>query len=326
MKKVSVIVPVYNSEKYLKRCLDSLVNQTLSDIEIIIVDDKSPDNSNVILKEYEKKYKDKIKVFHNKTNKGIGYSRNFGIKKASGEYLTFVDSDDFVDINIYEKMYNKAKRSNLELVFCDIKKIDDKEKIIGYETTDDFKDSRVKDNPNILLGINLGPVNKLFLRNLFDDNTLFSEKLKYEDLFVMPKLITRAKKIGKVKGVYYNYIIHQGSQTTTMNNKVFDILKVMERVNLDLKKLDYYDEIYSYVEYLNMRTIFRYTLQQKYQKDKKIRNDFIDKAFDYLNKEFPRWKKNKIWKQKRNFIKRYIEGNKLLTKTYCFFNIIYATR
>ena len=81
MMKVSIIVPVYNTEKYLRRCLDSLVNQTIEDIEIIVINDCSPDNSKEILKEYEKKYKDKIKVFHNKTNKGIGYNRNYGIKR-----------------------------------------------------------------------------------------------------------------------------------------------------------------------------------------------------------------------------------------------------
>ena len=101
--KVSVIVPVYNTEKYLRRCLDSLVNQTLDDIEIIIIDDKSPDNSALIIDEYKKKYDNKIKVIHNKINKGIGYNRNIGIKKSSGKYIMFIDSDDYLDRSACEK-------------------------------------------------------------------------------------------------------------------------------------------------------------------------------------------------------------------------------
>ena len=112
--KVSVIVPVYNTEKYLRRCLDSLVNQTLDDIEIIIIDDKSPDNSALIIDEYKKKYDNKIKVIHNKTNKGIGYNRNIGIKKSSGKYIMFIDSDDYLDRSACEKLYSKAVNEQLD--------------------------------------------------------------------------------------------------------------------------------------------------------------------------------------------------------------------
>ena len=138
MIKVSVVVPVYNTEKYLRRCLDSLVNQTLKDIEIIVIDDASPDNANEILKEYEKKYKDKVKVFHNKTNKGIGYNRNFGIKKATGKYVLFVDSDDFVDEQTCEKMYEKASKDDLDLVICKFHKMLEKDDDL-VEIEPDFK-------------------------------------------------------------------------------------------------------------------------------------------------------------------------------------------
>ena len=108
MIKVSVVVPVYNTSKYLRRCLDSLVNQTLKDIEIIIINDKSTDNSKDIIKEYESKYNN-IKVIHNKTNKGIGYNRNLGIEIASGKYIAFVDSDDYIDLNLYKKMHEYSE-------------------------------------------------------------------------------------------------------------------------------------------------------------------------------------------------------------------------
>lgn len=313
MKKVSVIVPVYNTEKYLKRCLDSLVKQTLENLEIIVIEDCSPDNSKDILKEYEKKYKDKIKVFHNKTNKGIGYNRNLGIKNATGKYVAFVDSDDYVDFNYFEKMYDYAEENECDLVVSNLKRVDESDKKIGFENIPLFADSNVENNPDLLLNINLGPANKLFRKELFDKDTKFSEEYKYEDLYVLPKLIVSAKKIGRISDTNYNYVIHNYSQTTTLDKKVFDILKVLDKVNVDLKECTFKEEI----EYLNIRTICRYTLQQRYQKDKSLINKFIDEAFIYLNNNFPNWKKNNILK-KRNVLKRTIEKNKFITKIYCY--------
>ena len=132
MIKVSVVVPVYNTSKYLRRCLDSLVNQTLKNIEIIIVNDKSTDNSKDIIKEYENKYQN-IKVIHNKINKGIGYNRNLGIEIASGKYIAFVDSDDYIDLNLYEKMYEYSEEKKLNLCVCDLKKVDEESNVIDYE-------------------------------------------------------------------------------------------------------------------------------------------------------------------------------------------------
>ena len=115
MPKVSIIVPVYNSGKYLKTCLDSLVNQTLKDIEIIAVDDCSTDNSLLILMDYAKKYHN-IKVYHNRENLGQGASRNRGLDIARGEYIGFVDSDDYIRYTMYEDMYKAAVNNSAPLV------------------------------------------------------------------------------------------------------------------------------------------------------------------------------------------------------------------
>ena len=133
MVKVSVIVPVYNTEKYLRRCLDSLVNQTLDEIEIIVINDCSTDNSKEIIKEYKNKYKN-IVLIDNKVNKGIGYNRNMGIKKAKGKYISFVDSDDWVNETMYDKMYKKATDDNLDLVLCNyIKVLEDGDELTEIE-------------------------------------------------------------------------------------------------------------------------------------------------------------------------------------------------
>lgn len=320
MKKVSVIVPVYNTEKYLRRCLNSLVNQTLKDLEIIIIEDKSPDNSNEILKEYKEKYKDKIKVFHNKTNKGIGYNRNYGIKKATGKYIAFVDSDDWVDETAYEKMYNRAIKDNLDLVLCNFHKMLEKGDFLNEIEPEfiipNFKNTSLKEYPDLLLKVNLAPWNKLYKRELLDDNN-FPEDLKYEDAIVVVKALSRANRIGMIDEKLNYYLVRDKSETTVMDKRVYDILKITQMIIEELKSHDYYKDIKKYVEAMTIRNLFRYTLQQKNQKDKNIANDFIDKVFDYLNKEFPNWKKNEIWK-KRNPIKRFIEENKLLTKIYCY--------
>lgn len=113
MAQVSVIIPVYNTEKYLPKCLDSVCNQTLKDIEIICVNDCSPDNSLAVLQEYAKN-DNRIKLINFTENKGAAAARNAGIDAATGEYIGFVDSDDFVDLDFYEKLYIKAKETNAD--------------------------------------------------------------------------------------------------------------------------------------------------------------------------------------------------------------------
>ena len=114
MPKVSVIIPVFNTEKYLTKCLDSVCNQTLSDIEIICVDDCSTDNSLNILKEYASK-DNRIKLIEFKENKGAAVARNTGIIEAKGEYVGFIDSDDYVDLDFYEKLYNIGVCENADI-------------------------------------------------------------------------------------------------------------------------------------------------------------------------------------------------------------------
>ena len=315
--KVSVIVPVYNTEKYLRRCLDSLVNQTIEDIEIIVINDCSPDNSKEILKEYEKKYKDKIKVFHNKTNKGIGYNRNYGIKKATGEYIGFVDSDDWVNETMYDKLYKKAKTDKLDLVLCNFHKMLEKENDLEEIASSEisyFKNTNLKQTPNLLLDVELAPWNKLYKKELIKEIT-FPENLKYEDTIFVLKAMARSKKIGMVDEKLNYYLVRSKSETTVMNKKVYNILKVSKMMIDELKSHDYYNDVKDYAEAMTIRNLFRYTLQQRYQKDKKLANGFIDDAFKFLNEEFPNWKQNKIWK-KRNILKRMVEQSKLLTKLY----------
>lgn len=143
--KVSIIVPIYNVERYLDRCMHSLLNQTMKDIEIIMVDDGSPDNSPKMCDEYAKKDK-RVKVIH-KQNGGLGYARNSGLEIATGEYIAFVDSDDYVKLDMYEKLYDTAMTTRSDTVFCGFNMYFEEGRVVNHQHTKGlltFKDTEVK--------------------------------------------------------------------------------------------------------------------------------------------------------------------------------------
>ena len=135
MKLLSIVVLIYNLEKYLPRCLESLVNQTLEEIEILCVDDGSTDSAPQIIEKYARKYPNKVKVFH-KPNGGEFTTRNFGLERATSEYVTFVDSDDYVELDWAEKLYNAAKQNNADIAVCGFERIDSETgKVISKDMT-----------------------------------------------------------------------------------------------------------------------------------------------------------------------------------------------
>lgn len=136
--KVSIILPCYKVENYLDRCMNSVINQTLKDIEIILVDDKSPDGTPDKCDEWAQK-DSRVKVIHKSHNEGLGYARNSGIEVATGHYVAFLDSDDFVDINMYKSLFDYAEQNNLEAVFCGYKKYYDDTHIREWKENDDYR-------------------------------------------------------------------------------------------------------------------------------------------------------------------------------------------
>ena len=307
MADISIIVPIYNAEKYLNKCIDSLVNQTKKELEFILINDGSTDSSEDIIKSYKDK---RIKYFKNK-NQGIGKTRNFGIDKATGKYLMFLDSDDYLDINACEKLYNKAIKEKSDLVVFDFYRVEDTLKEV---TINNFKSSSLKENPNLLLDINLGPCNKLIKRELIDkNNTRFNEELKYEDTPFVTEIIKNANKISKLNEYLHYYVIHSNSETTVRDERVFDIIKIIDIIRNQYKDEKYMEDI---VNKLTVRTFTNYTIQQRVQKDLKVGMKFIDEAFSYMKKNIPNYKNNKYY-ETRGILRRTIEKNKFITKVYC---------
>lgn len=314
--KVSVIVPVYNTEKYLKNCIDSLLKQNFDDYEIIVINDLSPGNAEEIIKSYNDK---KIVYIKNKTNKGIGYNRNLGIKKAKGEYVCFIDSDDYVKEDFISKMYNYSKENNLDLCVCDYVNVDEEGNKLKEFNLSDFCITNYEENNKILCEINLAPWNKLYKKDMLVKNKIeFSETLKYEDLSFVALSIKNSKKIGKINEQLNYYTIHNNSETTTRDKRVFDIFKQLDIVRNEYKSGKYLDE-------LTVSVLLNYTIQQRYQIDKDTQSKFIDDAFKYLNDNNIDYKHSEYIKN-RSFLKRLIEKNKFITKIYCKIYSMLKTR
>lgn len=208
--KISIIVPIYNSSKYLRKCLDSIINQTYKDLEIILIDDNSSDDSYNICLEYKKK-DNRIKLIKNKTNKGVSVTRNIALKNVKSNYLTFIDSDDYVDLDYVETLYNLIKEGNYDLAIVGYKKIiknqenflfGDEKVILNQEET--FK-YLFQDN-NFTPGV----VCKLYKKELFR-GIKFPENKIYEDIEVIGKILLKVNKVIYHSVSKYNYVIRYGS-------------------------------------------------------------------------------------------------------------------
>ena len=249
---LSVIIPVYNVEDYLNECLDSVINQTLEDIEIICIDDGSTDNSPNILKEYQKK-DSRIKII-TKENGGQATARNLGIKEAQGEYIAFVDSDDFIEPTMFEKLYTKAKDNNLDIAMCKIATYDNQTKEIKdnvwYYMLGVFRDFEKdifnhKDTKEFTCHIAVTPYNKIYKTTLLkENNILFPEGLIFEDEKFFYDTYLRAKRVSIVDEFLYYYRINRKGSTvdTIKDNDFSDIIPISKLIRETFKETDNYED------------------------------------------------------------------------------------
>ena len=289
MVKVSVIVPVYNVEKYLDKCLDSLVNQTLKEIEIIVVNDGTKDNSQKIIDKYVKKYPKKIKS-HIKENGGQSSARNYGLQYATGEYIGFVDSDDWVDFTMYEKMYSKCLSENLDIVVCDVINVYENG-FHKYMTSNfNYSDDIVK---NYIISPPMA-CTRIYKKFLFDDEK-FKEGILYEDLNITPGLALKTKKIGFINEGLYFYLQRSGSimNQKNFNKKLLDIFDVLDNNYKKLNK-EYFNEIeYLYITHLLRTTSLRFI-------DYCDSKEYLNKINEIIKERFPSWQKNDYYKKSSN--------------------------
>lgn len=223
MKKVSVVVPAYNSQSTLARCLGSLVNQSLQDIEIIVVNDASTDKTWEIMQECEAQFPDKMVVINSETNSGCGGARSIGLDYATGEYIGMVDADDYVASTMYEKLYARAQETGADIVDSGFyKEADDKALLsTGDDLTGDLNDEK---RPKLIAGSGY-LVTKIFKNELFNNPPVRMQEnmAALEDLEIFIYMYLRAGSVATVKEIFYNYCDTEGSNTKMMDmDRYFD--------------------------------------------------------------------------------------------------------
>lgn len=290
MPKVSVIVPIYNVEKYLEKCINSLLSQTLEDIQIILVNDGSKDNSGNIAKEYEKNNKNRI-IYVEKENGGLSDARNYGLKYATSDFIAFLDSDDYIEKNAYEEMYNKAIEENADYVECDfIWEFPNKIRV--------DKQYPYKNKKEMLSFVRVVAWNKLIKRQLITDNNLeFPKGLRYEDIEFTYKLIPFVNKFAYVDKPFIHYVQREGSIANVQNERTAEIFTVLDNVIEFYKKNNIYEKYRDELEYNYARYLLCSSLKRMCKiKDKTIREKLLTESWERLNSNFPNWKENVILK------------------------------
>ena len=236
---ISIVVPVYNVEKYIKKCIDSIINQTYQNLEIILVDDGSPDKCGEICEEYSKK-DNRIKVIH-KENGGVSDARNAGLEKATGEYIAFIDSDDYIDKNYISTLYNMCITNKAEIAQCSFKRVTDNQianekdvenKIVNMSGIEAIKNIFKENYIEYTVAWN-----KLYKKSLFD-NIKYPKGKLHEDEATTYKLFYEAKIVSVTNEKLYYYYIRQNSITNT---------------KFSLRRLDYIEELEEQLKFFNDR-------------------------------------------------------------------------
>ena len=293
MDLISIIVPVYNVEKYLIRCIESIINQTYKNIEIILVDDGSTDNSSKICDEYKNKDK-RIKVIH-KINGGLSSARNRGLDIAKGKYIGFVDSDDYISPNMYEILYKELIDNKSDIVVCNFDRKEDFNFVINNYKVKKLNNinvikENIKNDINYNIYIDDYAWNKLYKKELFK-NIRYPIGKYFEDIGTTFKLLSNSKSVIYIDCILYKYIKRTDSILGNPNINVrkdrFDMIDL--KCNYLLKKypilkkeiMQYYVlsyiESYRLLKYINKNTLNSTFFINKYK--------FIKENYKYVNKK-----------------------------------------
>ena len=313
MKSVSVIVPFYNVEGYIGRCLDSLVKQTLDNIEIILVNDGSKDRSKIVVDKYLKEYPEKI-VYLEKENGGLSDARNYAIPYAKGEYIAFLDSDDYVEYTMYKDMYELAKKENSDMVECD------------FYWEYPYKNKTKEDKGLIYNGkkemiekVRVVAWNKLIKKDILEKTKIiFPKGYRYEDVEFTYKLVPYLDKVSFLKKPCVHYIQREGSISNNQNERNKEIFVVLGHVIDFYKENDLYEEYKDELEYIYIRYAFCSSLLRIVKiKDQNIQQELLDLTWKKVNTTFPKWKKNPILKSKKDLKSIYLKTiNKFTYEMY----------
>lgn len=305
MINLSVIVPVFNVEKYLDKCLNSLANQTLDNYEVIVVNDGTKDNSQEIIDKYVKKFPNIFKPYI-KDNGGLSDARNYGVEYATGKYITFLDSDDYIEKDLYKNVLDIALKDDLDLVVSDLE----------YIWEDNSKEPLKKEGLNRVASddiksLFLSPLfswNKVYKKELFDKlECKYPVGLWYEDIPVTLKFFSSINNVGYYNKVGYHYLQRSSSiMGSSYNEKMYDIFTIFEGVIKDFKERNKCDEFHDELEYLFIEHFLVYGAFRFLRTD--YYKELMSKAFKFVSDYFPNYMDNK-------YIKTLGKKNELFLKT-----------
>lgn len=289
---VSVILPVYNVEKYIYKCINSVINQTYKNLEIILVDDGSPDNCSKICDDYAK-IDNRIKVIH-KENGGLSDARNFGIKSATGKYIAFIDPDDYVSDYYIEVLYQNIIKNNADISICSFVEVTENESNdLNLNNSDEnvvYTFSRMEVFENLYVSEwalrTVVAWNKLYKRELWN-NLLYPKGKIHEDEFVICELIEKSSKIVYTDKVLYYYVQHKGSITGNgYNEKTFDKFEAFEKRS-NFFKTNNYIELYEKCLYeLCLANRMIYISTDNKELKVKLNNQFKIVSKQYIKEKF----------------------------------------
>lgn len=288
MVKLSIIVPVYNVERYLAKCLDSLVQQTYTDLEIIVVNDGSLDQSQSIIDTYQSRYPKIIQSLQ-KPNGGLSDARNVGLKNAKGDYVAFVDSDDYVDLNLYQTCMDTLESTQADIAVFDL----------WYEYENgtqkkssggDFSLIHPQEYSQTLL-INNSACNKVFRKEFLQKHP-FIVGIWYEDLATIPLVLLEAQTVVKVNDVYYHYLQRESSIVHTQNTKIFDIYTALTSIQAGLVHPEIHNK--AFYELCVIQGVYLTNLRIKDYTENRIH--YWQENHQRIEKLYPNWYlDSKVW-------------------------------
>ncbi|MDY4972456.1 MAG: glycosyltransferase [Erysipelotrichaceae bacterium] len=290
MSCLSVIVPCYNGEKFIGRCLESLVNQTLQDIEIIVINDGSTDNSQDIIDSYANKYHN-IKAYKI-PNSGIADARNFGVSKVETPYFGFLDCDDYTDVTMFEKMYNKAIETNAQVVVSNFYWVKGKKKKLE-------KEGPYNTGKDMLIHLFAVLWNKIYDTEFVrSTNIRFPSGNRYEDAYFLYCLAPNIERLAFIDEAFVHYVQHENSITHNNNEEVKNMITIFDNILNYYAHTNRYDEYHDELEYLHIKFFLGNSFLRSARIDDKQDRDYtIQLGWNMLNDEFPDWHHNHYLKE-----------------------------
>lgn len=303
MIKVSIIVCCYNIAEYIEKCLQSICNQTLKDIEIIVVDDNSTDNTIEIVKRYVSKYSN-VKYL-SAEKKGVSAARNQALRIAQGEYVGFVDGDDYIDKTMYEKMYNAAIINNSDIVGCDALAVYPHKKV--YIPSKMYDGQSIDD---LLINGYVAVWNKIYKRDILE-NIEFNEELSFcENVLFLFDICLTLPKVTAVNEILYYYTQRSGSLTYSYDEKLYHLIDSMDCIVDHYKNAKLFDKYYQEIEYTYVRYLYATFIKRLSKtRNKKKFDEGYNTVIRKVNENFPQYRKNKYLADLKGFYLKYF--NKL---------------